>query len=96
MLRLCHRLIACNIVGRSQAPKKICEELDDTWAWVASRPKRQPNATAGAPKATRDAPAVDEGALAVPAPMQAPQPPHAALRTMPQRIMRLEEDVDEL
>ncbi|GJR98544.1 hypothetical protein Tco_0270718, partial [Tanacetum coccineum] len=117
MLRLCHRLIACNIVGRSQAPKKvtvtdlfylrgmdvgsvnipyllarylrlfasgrnqgamisrgqfvshlaenfgllnkerlqgltICEELDDTWAWVAPGPEWQPDATAGTPKAT--------------------------------------------
>ncbi|GJW47109.1 hypothetical protein Tco_0078755 [Tanacetum coccineum] len=25
MLRLCHRLIACNIVGRSQAPEKVFE-----------------------------------------------------------------------
>nr|GEV83447.1 hypothetical protein [Tanacetum cinerariifolium]GEW51254.1 hypothetical protein [Tanacetum cinerariifolium] len=94
MLRLCHRLIACSIVGRSQAHKRylrlfasgrkrmvmiskgqfvtrlaehfelltkgltmillyllvidmgelvrlqICEELDDTWAWVAPGPER--------------------------------------------------------
>ncbi|GJU78414.1 hypothetical protein Tco_1275484 [Tanacetum coccineum] len=43
-----------------------------------------------------DAPEVDEGAPADLAPMQAPQPPHAALRTMPSRIARLEEEVDEL
>ncbi|GJT18384.1 hypothetical protein Tco_0877090 [Tanacetum coccineum] len=46
--------------------------------------------------AAGDAPAVDEGALADPAPIQAPQPPHAAPRTMPQRIARLEEEVHEL
>nr|GEZ48846.1 hypothetical protein [Tanacetum cinerariifolium] len=102
MLRLCHRLIACSIAGRSQAPKKvlevvrfreeacgddirgqfvtrlaehfelltegltmillyllvidmgelvrlqICKELDDTWAWVAPGPERQPDAAASA------------------------------------------------
>ncbi|GJZ51008.1 hypothetical protein Tco_0605523 [Tanacetum coccineum] len=63
----------------------ICKELDDTWAWVASGPERQPNAVLGAPKAAEDAPVADEGALAVPAPVQAPQsPPPAAgpARTM--------------
>nr|GEW91431.1 hypothetical protein [Tanacetum cinerariifolium] len=120
MLRLCHRLIACSIVGRSQAPEmvtvidlfylrgmdvgsviipyllarylrfftlgrkqgamisrdfpeigmaelvrlEICEELDDTWAWVAPRPERQQVTVAGAAEV---APVVDEGALAVPA-----------------------------
>ncbi|GJS74148.1 hypothetical protein Tco_0706989 [Tanacetum coccineum] len=61
----------------------ICERLCDTWSWIAMRPERQPDAMAGAPEAARDAPAVDEGAPANPAPMQAPQPPHAAPRTMP-------------
>ncbi|GKB61349.1 hypothetical protein Tco_0917535 [Tanacetum coccineum] len=81
MPRLYHRLIACSIAGRSQAPEKfiarlaehfgllteerlqglavivrdlhiidmaeltrlqICEELVDTWAWVAPGPERQP------------------------------------------------------
>ncbi|GJX45008.1 hypothetical protein Tco_0261684 [Tanacetum coccineum] len=49
----------------------------------ATRPERQPDAMAGAPEAARDALAVDEGAPADPAPMQAPQPPHAAPKTMP-------------
>ncbi|GJS55656.1 hypothetical protein Tco_0629018 [Tanacetum coccineum] len=89
ILRFCHRLIACSIAGRSQAPEKvtvtdlfylrgmdvgsinvpyywleilqgltviapalsvidmakmvrlqICEQLDDTWAWVAMGPER--------------------------------------------------------
>ncbi|GKD78752.1 hypothetical protein Tco_1341373, partial [Tanacetum coccineum] len=167
MLRLCHRLIVCSIVGRSQAPGKvtvtdlfylrgmdvglvnipcllarylrmfasgrkrwamisrgqfvarlvehfgiltkerlqgltmivrdlpmidmaelvrlqICKELDDTWAWVASRPERQPDAATGTPEVAEGAPDVDEGARAVPAPVQAPQPPLAAepTRTM--------------
>nr|GEY38830.1 hypothetical protein [Tanacetum cinerariifolium] len=43
---------------------QICEELDDTWAWVASRPVRHPDVTAGAPKVTKDAFAGDEDALA--------------------------------
>ncbi|GKC82430.1 hypothetical protein Tco_1138147 [Tanacetum coccineum] len=71
----------------------ICKRLGDTWARVASGPERQPDAAANTPKAARDAPAVDEGALANPAPMQAPQPPRAIPRTMPQRISRLEEEV---
>ncbi|GJS94232.1 hypothetical protein Tco_0801200 [Tanacetum coccineum] len=106
MLRLCHRLIACSIAGRSQAPEKcevmisrgqfvahllehfgllteerlqgltvivpdlpvidmaelvrlqICEEVDDTWTWVASGPERQQVAAASAPE-------VDEGATDV-------------------------------
>ncbi|GJS15970.1 hypothetical protein Tco_0410442 [Tanacetum coccineum] len=51
---------------------QICKELDDMWAWVALGPERQPNAAAGALEAAKDAPAVNEGALADPAPMQAP------------------------
>nr|GEU96744.1 hypothetical protein [Tanacetum cinerariifolium] len=152
MLRLCHRLIACSIAGRSQTPEKvtvtdlfyligtdvgsvnvpyllarylrlfasgrkqgamisrgqfvarlgekfrlvteerlqgltvivrdllvidmaelvrlqICIELDDTWDWVALGPERQQIIAAGAPEATEDAPVVDEGALAVSAPV---------------------------
>ncbi|GJZ48974.1 hypothetical protein Tco_0603164 [Tanacetum coccineum] len=132
VLRLCHRMMAHNIVGRSQAPEKyfglltvehlggltviapellmidmaelvrlqICVQLDDTWAWVAMRPERQPDATVGAPVVAEDAPAVDKGDQAVLAPVQAPQqpppPPPAPARTMPQRMARLEEDVHEI
>nr|GEV23034.1 hypothetical protein [Tanacetum cinerariifolium] len=70
----------------------ICEELDDTWAWVASRSARQPDAVAGAPEVARDVLVGDEGALADPSSMQVPQPPHAAPKTMTQRITRLEEE----
>ncbi|GJX03828.1 hypothetical protein Tco_0189744 [Tanacetum coccineum] len=131
ILRLRHRLIACSITGRIQAPKKsgalisggefvarlaehfgllieerlrgltviapelpiidmaelvrlqICIEIDDTWAWVAIRPERQPDITVGAPGVAQDAPTIDEGDQAILAPVQAPPPPPAASRTMP-------------
>ncbi|GKA89845.1 hypothetical protein Tco_0811657 [Tanacetum coccineum] len=40
---------------------EICVEIDDTWAWVAMGPKRQPDAAAGAPTVVEDAPAADKG-----------------------------------
>ncbi|GJT33695.1 reverse transcriptase domain-containing protein [Tanacetum coccineum] len=40
----------------------IYVRLDDTWAWVASRPKRQPVAAAGALEVAKGAPDVEEGA----------------------------------
>ncbi|GKA91878.1 hypothetical protein Tco_0813803 [Tanacetum coccineum] len=52
ILRLCHRLIACSIARRSQAPEK---------AWEALGLERHPDPTTGAPEATDDAPIVDEG-----------------------------------
>ncbi|GKE22192.1 hypothetical protein Tco_1433704 [Tanacetum coccineum] len=149
--RLCHRMIACSISGRGQAPKKVigvdlfylCSmdrgtsnvphllaqymfrhaegrksgarlsgvtslgvlqpildclggstlRTGDTWAWVAPRLERQPDVAAGAPGAAEDAPADDEGAQVNPAPVQAPQPPPPAPRTIHQRISRLEEEV---
>ncbi|GKC80454.1 hypothetical protein Tco_1131228, partial [Tanacetum coccineum] len=142
ILRLCHRLIACSIVVRIQAPEKVIvtdlfylREMDvgsvnvpyllarylrlfvagrksrayisggqfiymgvnDTWAWVAMGPKRQPDAMAGALRVAQDVHVVDKGVQAIPAPMQAPQqplsPPPVAARTMPQRLGRLEEEV---
>ncbi|GJV98866.1 hypothetical protein Tco_1554118 [Tanacetum coccineum] len=59
----------------------ICSRFGDTWAWVAHGPKRQQAAAAGAPRAIEDAPAADEGAQAVPAPVQTPQPPPPLLNT---------------
>ncbi|GKC19720.1 hypothetical protein Tco_1021870, partial [Tanacetum coccineum] len=109
ILRLSHRLIACSIAGRSQAPEKvtvtdlfylrgmdICEEIDDTWAWVALGPERQPDAAAGAPRAVEDAHVVDKGDQAILAPVQAPPLPPAATNTMPQRMARLEEDMHKI
>ncbi|GKC04331.1 hypothetical protein Tco_0995941 [Tanacetum coccineum] len=74
----------------------ICIKVGDTWAWVSLGPERQPDAAAGAPRSTKDAPTVDEGAQADPTPVQAPQPSPLAPRTMHQRIFRLEEEVQEL
>ncbi|GKE18024.1 hypothetical protein Tco_1425601 [Tanacetum coccineum] len=74
----------------------IYERIGDTWAWVASRPERQPDAAAGALEVAEDAHADDEGAQADPAPVQAPQLPLTAPRTMPYRIARLKEEVHEL
>ncbi|GJY99996.1 hypothetical protein Tco_0517426 [Tanacetum coccineum] len=59
LLRLCHRIIACSIAERSQAPEKD---------WVSSGHERQPDAAAGAPIDVGRAPDIDEGAQAVPAP----------------------------
>ncbi|GKE52356.1 hypothetical protein Tco_1487512 [Tanacetum coccineum] len=79
---------------------QICVQLDDTWAWVAMGPERQPDIVAGTLVVAEDAPAVDEGDQAVPAPVQAPQqpppPPSAAARIVPQRLGRLKEDVQGL
>ncbi|GJT63757.1 hypothetical protein Tco_1015237 [Tanacetum coccineum] len=50
----------------------IYVQLDDTWAWVAMGPERQPDAAAGAPANAEDALIFDEGVQADPAPMLAP------------------------
>nr|GEU83835.1 hypothetical protein [Tanacetum cinerariifolium] len=73
----------------------IYDELDDTWAWVATGPERQLDVAAGASKVIERAPDVDEGAQAVPRPVQAPQPPPIAAptRTMTKRMIKLEEEV---
>ncbi|GKA42271.1 hypothetical protein Tco_0734931 [Tanacetum coccineum] len=144
ILRLCHRLIACIIAARSQAPEKVTvtdlfylrgmdvgsvnvpyllamylrlfaagrkseahisgEQFVARLAehfrllTVASGPKRQLDATAGAPKAVEDALVINEGDQAIPAPIHAPQPPPppVAARTMPQRLGRLEEEMQGL
>ncbi|GJV82763.1 hypothetical protein Tco_1522661 [Tanacetum coccineum] len=67
---------------------------------VALGPERQPDAAAGAPRAIEDAHVVDEGDQTIPAPVQAPQqppsPPPTTGKTMPQRLGRLEEEVQGL
>ncbi|GJZ56334.1 hypothetical protein Tco_0611527 [Tanacetum coccineum] len=79
---------------------QICAQFNDTWAWVAMGPERQPVAAAGAPAVVEDALIIDEGGQADPAPEQAPQhpppPPQAHAITMPQRMARLEENVLEI
>ncbi|GJR81820.1 hypothetical protein Tco_0152605 [Tanacetum coccineum] len=74
----------------------ICAQFDDTWAWVAMRPERHPDAMAGAPAVAEDAPATDEGDQADQAPAQTPPPPLATTKTMPQRMAILEEDLHEI
>ncbi|GKE41692.1 hypothetical protein Tco_1468976 [Tanacetum coccineum] len=70
------RLIAYSIAGRCQAPEKVLkvvrfrEEAEGHDIW------RQYVVAAGAPEAAENALVADEGALAVPAPVQAPQSPH--------------------
>ncbi|GJS03407.1 hypothetical protein Tco_0319915 [Tanacetum coccineum] len=63
---------------------RICERLGDIWAWVAPGPERQLVATAGAAQVDLDV--AEEGAQAIPSPIQAPQTLPAAasvVRTMP-------------
>ncbi|GJU57189.1 hypothetical protein Tco_1234955 [Tanacetum coccineum] len=88
ILRLCHRLIACSIVGRSQAPKKgltvIAPDLPtiDMDELVRLQIYMEVD---------------DTWAWADPIPIHAPPPPPpAAARTMPQRMARFEEDVHEI
>ncbi|GJW17441.1 hypothetical protein Tco_0024877 [Tanacetum coccineum] len=93
------RAIVVKMADRRQMRVVICEEIDGTWAWVAPGPERQPDATAGVPETAEDALVADESALAIPAPMQAPQPPPPAVeltRTITQRLARVEEDVHEI
>ncbi|GJT03266.1 hypothetical protein Tco_0824435 [Tanacetum coccineum] len=100
MLRLCHRLIACSIAGRSQAPKKVTVtdlfylrgmDVDSVnvpyplarYLRLFALGRKHGAMISGA---AEDVPAVDEGAQADPAPVQAPQqppPPLAAGRTIP-------------
>ncbi|GKG60784.1 hypothetical protein Tco_0614346, partial [Tanacetum coccineum] len=54
---------------------QIYVHLDDTWAWVAMGPDRQPDAAASALGVAQDALIVNEGGQAVPVPIQAPQQP---------------------
>ncbi|GJZ58430.1 hypothetical protein Tco_0613924 [Tanacetum coccineum] len=60
---------------------QICEELDDTWAWVAPGPERQPDVAASAPEIVEGTSHVDEGSQAILAPTKEPQPPPAARPT---------------
>nr|GEV53987.1 hypothetical protein [Tanacetum cinerariifolium] len=52
----------------------ICSRYGDTWAWVAQGPERQQPATTGAHAAVVGAPATDDGAHAILAPVQEPRP----------------------
>ncbi|GJY41846.1 hypothetical protein Tco_0429116 [Tanacetum coccineum] len=62
---------------------QIYMKIDDTWAWVAIGPEKQPDAATGTPRVAQDVPVVDKGGQTDPTPVQAPPPPPAAARTMP-------------
>nr|GFB81688.1 hypothetical protein [Tanacetum cinerariifolium] len=82
------KLIACSIVRRNQAPEKVAPRLE-----------RQEVDVAGALEATEDDLVVNEGASAIPAPVQVPHtpPPVTRLaRNMAHRLARVEEDVHEI
>ncbi|GJZ02277.1 hypothetical protein Tco_0520238 [Tanacetum coccineum] len=68
------RLFASRRKHEAMISGPICEELDNTWAWVASGLDRQQVATVGASEVVEGAPDVNEGDQAIPAPVQAPQP----------------------
>ncbi|GJX66892.1 hypothetical protein Tco_0302619 [Tanacetum coccineum] len=74
----------------------ICKEIDNTWAWVALGPERQPDAAASAHGVVQDAPVVDEGDRVISAPVLVPLPSPVSARTMSKRMARLEEDVHEI
>ncbi|GJS32675.1 hypothetical protein Tco_0531057 [Tanacetum coccineum] len=83
--RFCYRLITYTITGRGQTPKKkatvVVRELIEIDLDELSRLHIW-------------CPAIDEGVQAVPAPVQVLQPPPLdVVRTMPQRMTRLEEEV---
>ncbi|GJU98815.1 hypothetical protein Tco_1328086 [Tanacetum coccineum] len=85
------------LLARELVRLQICEELDDTWAWVAPGPERHHDVVAGALEIAEGAPDVVEGDQAVPAPVHAPPPPPpAAGRIMSQRLGRLEEEIQGL
>ncbi|GKD24444.1 hypothetical protein Tco_1230658 [Tanacetum coccineum] len=112
MVRLLHRFIAFSMARRSQAPEKVTVTnlfylgmdvgsvnvlylLARYLRLFASR-RKQGVMISGA---FEDALVADEGAPAIPAPVQAPQlPPHVAepAQTMAQRLPRVEEDVHEI
>ncbi|GJS44742.1 hypothetical protein Tco_0594863 [Tanacetum coccineum] len=87
------RLLTTKILGELTV---ISPEL---LAIVAMGPERPPDAVASAPADVEDAPIINKGDQAVPAPVQAPQqlpPPPLAARTIPQRLGRLEKEVQGL
>nr|GEV53530.1 hypothetical protein [Tanacetum cinerariifolium] len=88
VLRLCHRMMAHSIAGRSQPPKKFVARLAEHFRLLTAEilGARQPNAVASAPKVFEDAHANDQGSQADLAPVQGPQPPpppSVAARTIP-------------
>ncbi|GKB54669.1 hypothetical protein Tco_0905422, partial [Tanacetum coccineum] len=88
-------LIACSIAGRIQAPEKVTVtdlfylrgmDVDSHFGLLAA------DILGGLTVIAPELSIID---MADPAPVQAPPPP-AAARTIPQRMVRLEEDVHEI
>ncbi|GJV98100.1 RNA-binding protein 39 isoform X2 [Tanacetum coccineum] len=156
ILRLCHRLIACSIAGRSQAPEKVTVtdlfylrgmDVDSvnvpyllarylrlfaagrkSWAHISGGQfvarlagyfrlltakilqgltviapalsvidmAELPDAATGAHGVAQDAPVINEGDQADPAPVHAPPPPPVVSRSMPHRMARLEENIHKI
>ncbi|GKA66108.1 hypothetical protein Tco_0765916 [Tanacetum coccineum] len=112
ILRLCHRLIACSIAGRSQALEKVTVtdlfylrgmDVDSVNGLTVIAPALSvidmaelPDAAAGAHGVAQDSPVIDEGDQADPTPVHAPPPPPAAARSMPHRMARLEENMHKI
>ncbi|GKC29625.1 hypothetical protein Tco_1036919 [Tanacetum coccineum] len=109
--RLCHKLISYNISGRGHAPKRHVEERKSgarlSRGYFIGRLAHHfgmvgDDGLRGLSVVTREIlliDMVDEGAQADPAPLQAPQPPPPPLATgmtMPQRLGRLEEEMQGL
>ncbi|GJS45970.1 hypothetical protein Tco_0596091 [Tanacetum coccineum] len=87
MLRLCHMLIACNIAGRSQAPKKLFTSGRKHGVMISGDlpmiNMAELVAAAGALEVAEGALDVDKGDHAVSVLVQAPQPPASGpARTM--------------
>nr|GEW13296.1 hypothetical protein [Tanacetum cinerariifolium] len=108
--RLCHHLIIFTIAGRGQAPEKVTttdlyylRNMDERTVNVPYLLARDGSREAIGWSCDRAAPVdpevAKEGVQADQAPGEATQAPQAvapAVRTMPQRIQRLDEEVHEL
>ncbi|GJU75792.1 hypothetical protein Tco_1272862 [Tanacetum coccineum] len=89
ILRLCHRLIACSIDGRSQAPKKVT--VTDLF-YLRGMDVGSVNVSYLLARYLRLFAAGRKSGT----PQQVPPPLAAHARTMPQRMARLEEHVYEI
>ncbi|GJX45201.1 hypothetical protein Tco_0261877 [Tanacetum coccineum] len=105
MRRLCHRYAEGRKSGSKLSGGHFIGRLahhfglvsDDELRELSVGAERQPVDAVVAPRGAKDALDIDEGAQAVPTPINAPPPPPpAAGRTMPQRLGRLEEEIQEL
>ncbi|GJW13978.1 hypothetical protein Tco_0018111 [Tanacetum coccineum] len=66
--------LALSVIDMAELVRlQIYIEVDDIWAWVAMGPERQPDAAVGAPRVAQDAPVMDAGGQADPAPALAEQ-----------------------